>query len=88
MPDIYLHALEHEWLFLSVCGALYHGAGAFRNHQLNESTPCVSRPELLHLVSYWKDDQTATGISPSLRAGSQRASFTQQHTDTGHPKRS
>lgn len=89
MPGIYLHALKHNWLFpMCVCSALYHGAAASRNHQLNESTLCVSGSELLHLVSYCKDDQTARGISSCLRAGSQRASFPQQHRDTGHPKHS
>lgn len=72
MPGIYLHALKHNWLFLSLC-VLYHGAAASRNHQFNESTLWVSGSELLNLVSYWKDDQTATGISSSLRAGSQKS---------------
>lgn len=41
--------------------------------------------ELLHLVSYWKDDQTATEIFSSLRAGSQKISIYQTTHRRGIP---
>ena len=41
--------------------------------------------ELLHLVSYWKDDPTATEISSSLRAGSQKISIYQTMHRQGIP---